>query len=343
MIEYEDGTTVEVPMVNKRVLLIDGTNFLHRAFHFAKQAKQQKSSSHSMLEQIKGDEEAPKMLDTVSEELKKERTFHNFFSIIAFYAKHHKADDVIITLDVSKSWRYHYANSDQSHTSKIYKGNRNKYMTEEDIVNYEQFKRICADIKDFMVNHTNIKLVFNDNLEADDIIAGFTQFIPNHHYIVVSADQDLTQLISSNVTVIDPKTNSPRVCDDVEYFMFKKCIRGDIGDNVMSAFPKVRETRIVKAYEDAFERENMMNHIWKDVNGTEHRVRDIFEENMVMMNLTKQPSHIREIIQTTVEGAFKAPIIQVRSANVIWKLGQMKIASLAEVISKYKDQYFWLF
>lgn len=342
MIEYDDGTTVDSPIISKRVLLIDGTNFLHRAFHFAKQTKQPKSS-HSMLEQMKGDEDSTTALDTVSEEVKRERTFTNFFSIIAFYAKRFSADDVVITLDVSKSWRYHYANSEESHTTKVYKGNRNKYMTEEDIVNYEQFKRICADIKDFMLNNTNVKLVFHQDLEADDIIAGFTQFLPHNHYIIVSADQDLTQLISDRVTVIDPKTNSPRKCDDVEYFMFRKCIRGDTGDNVMSAFPKVRETRIQKAYEDVFERENMMNHVWKDVNGVERKVRDIFEENMIMMNLTKQPEHIRTIIRETVETAFVPSIVQVRSANVVWKLGQLKIASLVEAISKYRDQYFWLF
>lgn len=342
MIEYEDGTTYETPIKSQRVLVIDGTNFLHRAFYFSKKASPQKSS-HSMLEQIKGDQETTPILDTTSEEVKRERTFLNFFSIIAFYAKHHKADDVVVTLDVSKSWRFAYANSKESHTSKVYKGNRNKYMTEEDIVNYEQFKRICADIKDFMINQTNIKLVFNELLEADDVMAGLTQFLPHHHYIIVSADQDLTQLISPTVTVINPKTNKPRECEDVEYFMFFKCIRGDIGDNVMSAYPKVRETKILKAYEDAFERENMMNHVWKDVNGIEHKVRDIFDENMIMMNLTKQPDHIRAVIKETVEHTFNPPLVQIRSANVIWKLGQMKITSLAEVISKYKEQYFWLF
>ena len=44
--------------------------------------------------------------------------------------------------------------------------------------------------------------------------------------------------------VIDKKTNQPKGAPDPEWLLFEKCIRGDSSDNVFTAFPKVRKTKI---------------------------------------------------------------------------------------------------
>jgi hypothetical protein len=93
---------------------------------------------------------------------------------------------------------------------------------------------------------------------------------------------------------------------DPEYFMFEKAMRGDAGDNVMAAYPRVRATRIQKAFENEYERTNMFNETWEfaDPETGDKRpmkVGDLFKENMILMNLFEQPAHIRELIQQTIE------------------------------------------
>ena len=126
---------------------------------------------------------------------------------------------------------------------------------------------------------------------------------------------------------------------DVDYFMFETCIRGDAGDNVQSAFPGVRKTRIKKAYVDAFEKVNLMNETWSmGEPGTdefvEHRVKDLFMENQLLMDLNEQPGIIRDkmklIIETTLEnpGSYS-------HFHFLKFLGKYQLKKIAEQIDNF--------
>ena len=98
-------------------------------------------------------------------------------------------------------------------------------------------------------------------------------------------------------------------------------MRGDTSDNVFSAYPGVRKkgtknkVGLIEAYEDkgtkGYNWNNMMLQRWTDHNGTEHRVLDDYNRNVVLCDLTAQPTDIREIIDTTIANVEPKDISQV--------------------------------
>jgi hypothetical protein len=83
--------------------------------------------------------------------------------------------------------------------------------------------------------------------------------------------------------------------------MFAKCLRGDKGDFVQSAYPGIRRTRINKAFYDSYEKTNILNNTWEDglLNKT-FNVGELMKENNLLMNLREQPKDIRIKIFNTI-------------------------------------------
>jgi hypothetical protein len=148
------------------------------------------------------------------------------------------------------------------------------------------------------------------------------------------------------VKLIDPATGKDRRTllndeynGDVDYFMFEKCIRGDTGDNVQSAFPGVRKTRIKKAYKDAFEQVNMMNEMWSiGEKGTdeykEFLVKELFEENTLLMDLTAQPDAIKDCMRQTIEEAFENPG-EYSHFHFLKFLGKYELKKISEQVDNF--------
>jgi hypothetical protein len=103
---------------------------------------------------------------------------------------------------------------------------------------------------------------------------------------------------------VDPTTGKNRTLEewdnDADFFMFNKCIRGDVGDNVQAAYPRIRSTKIKEAYDDPYKRVNIMNDVWKNQTGKELSVKELFEENEMLMDLSKQPQCVRRKIFETI-------------------------------------------
>jgi hypothetical protein len=82
---------------------------------------------------------------------------------------------------------------------------------------------------------------------------------------------------------------------------------------VFSAFPGARlkgsknKTGITEAYEDrdrgGYNYNNFMLQRWVDHEEVEHRVRDDFERNRVLIDLTAQPDDIKDACRTIVRDA----------------------------------------
>jgi len=239
---------------------------------------------------------------------------HSALTTLNKYYREQKPQKVVAAFD-RPTWRKDYTASDECVSKKPYKGNRRQTMTPKEKIKYEQF---CAHLNDFetlITENTTIISLAAAKLEADDLIAGFVQvqtLDPANEIVVISGDKDMIQLLRfPNVRVVDPATGKDRSLDDwngdADYFMFMKCLRGDAGDNVQSALPKVRETRILKAYNEAYERANLMNESWKGVDGRDFLVKDLYKENQLLMDLTAQPDDIQKLIVKTVVNAIKKP------------------------------------
>ena len=232
-----------------------------------------------------------------------------------------------------RSWRKdHYA---------PYKRNRsdaraahNEKEQEEEKVFWEAFDTF----KEFVTEKTNCTVLQHQQLEADDLIAGWIQSHPNDSHVIISTDTDFVQLIAPNVKqyngvmettithegifdakgkrVIDKKTQEPKAIPDPQWLLFEKCMRGDTSDNVFSAYPGVREkgtknkVGLREAYGDrdskGYSWNNLMLQRWTDHEGKEHRVLDDYERNRVLIDLSAQPEDIKTIMTETIAEATSA-------------------------------------
>ena len=264
-------------------------------------------------------------------EIKLGMAFHITLNSIKKAWKDFNGSHVIFCLE-GRSWRKDYYAP--------YKRNRadaRAILTpaeqEEDKLFWEAFDTF----KEFISEKTNCTVLRHEQLEADDLIAGWIQSHPNDDHVVISTDTDFVQLIATNVKqyngvtettithegffdekgkpVIDKKTKEPKAAPDPQWLLFEKCMRGDTSDNVFSAFPGVRtkgsknKVGLMEAYEDrnskGFNWNNLMLQRWVDHNGQEHRVFEDYERNRRLIDLSAQPDDIREIIKNTIDEAIK--------------------------------------
>ena len=205
---------------------------------------------------------------------------------------------------------------------------------EEDEIMFQSYD----DMITFLDEKTNVTLLHNPEAEADDMIAIFIEAHPNDNHIIVSSDSDYLQLISDNVTMYDgvqnriitkdgffkddknmtpikeKKTDEIKEAPNPEWLLFEKCIRGDTSDNIFSAYPGCRKkgTRnkvgMLEAFADkengGFNWNNFMLQVWTDHNGEEHTVRDDFERNVKLIDLTAQPMDLKvKFVETIAENS----------------------------------------
>jgi 5'-3' exonuclease len=236
------------------------------------------------------------------------------------------ADHVVFCLE-GRSWRKDFYEP--------YKRNRSDAraaLTEKEEQEDKLFWEAFDTFKDFVGNKTNCTVLQNQQLEADDLIAGWVQAHPNDNHVIISTDGDFAQLIAPNCKqyngitettithegyfdkkgnhVINKKTGLAKDAPNPEFMLFEKCMRGDKSDNVFSAYPGVRvkgtknKVGLVEAFADkdnkGFNWNNMMLQRWVDHNGEEHRVLDDYNRNVTLCDLTAQPAEIREIINATI-------------------------------------------
>lgn len=227
----------------------------------------------------------------------------------SFYRKV-QPDQIAMAFEGANNWRKEYTRSSACKSQRGYKANRIKDDT------MVPFYELIAAFEELARLHTSLVCLSNPALEGDDVIAGYTQHFSalGDEVVILSGDKDFIQLLKlPNVSLMNPDDGKLRGWDkdtgekiDPEYFMFEKAIRGDAGDNVLAAYPRVRATRIKKAWENEYERTNFMNETWEfaDPATGEKRtmvVGELFKENQLLMNLFEQPPEIRALIDQTIQ------------------------------------------
>ena len=269
-----------------------------------------------------------------------------------------KADHVVFCLE-GRSWRKDYYEP--------YKRNRQvTTVTDEDKIFWEIFD----ELKDFITTKTNCTVMQHPQLEADDLIAGWTQLHPEDDHIIISSDGDFTQLVAHNIkqyngvsnilithegyfddkkgdSIIDKKTGENKLAPNPEWLLFEKCIRGDTSDNVFSAYPGVRKkgtknkVGLIEAFEDkktkGFNWNNMMLQRWIDHEGKEHRVLDDYNRNVILCDLTAQPDDIRKIIDDTINEHKKAKNISNVGIRLMKFCSKWDMQRISDQISFYAE------
>jgi len=255
---------------------------------------------------------------------------HIMFNSVRKAWRDFNGDHVVFCLE-GRSWRKDFYPP--------YKANRKVLAdkrTPREIEDDELFFEAYDDMIKFFNDKTNCSVIRCPNAEADDLIATWIQTHPDDNHIIVSTDSDFYQLLANNVkqyngtteeivsldgvinaktgkSVIDKKTGKPKSVGDPSFVLFEKCVRGDPTDNVFSAFPGARlkgsknKTGITEAYEDrergGYNFNNFMLQRWVDHEEVEHRVRDDYERNRILIDLTAQPDDIKDACRNIVRDA----------------------------------------
>ena len=255
-----------------------------------------------------------------SADIKLGMAFHITLNSIKKAWQDFNGSHVVFCLE-GRSWRKDYYAPYKRNRSDARAAHTTKEAEEEKV-----FWEAFDTFKDFIAEKTNCTVLQHQQLEADDLIAGWIQTHPNDDHVIISTDSDFVQLIAPNVRqyngvmetttthegiidkkgkrVIDKKTNEAKAVPNPEWLLFEKCMRGDPTDNVFSAYPKVRKNKLEEAFNDrankGFAWNNMMLQRWVDHNGLEHRVLEDYERNRKLIDLAAQPQDIRDIITETI-------------------------------------------
>ena len=273
-------------------------------------------------------------------------------------------DHVVFCLE-GRSWRKdHY---------EPYKRNRVVDVlsqTEAEKEENEMFWDTYDKFTTYLKEKTNVSVLRHERAEADDLIARFIHLHPDDEHFIISSDTDYVQLITENVKqyngvanqlitlegyfddkgkiVKDKKTKEPKLLGDPQWHLFMKCMRGDSSDNVFSAYPGVREkgsknkVGLTEAYEDrnkqGFNWNNMMLQRWVDHNGVEHRVKDDYERNRVLIDLTAQPQEIKDLVDARIKEGVRTttiPQVGIHFMKFCGKYELTKISEQAETYAKW--------
>jgi hypothetical protein len=258
-----------------------------------------------------------------------------------------------------RSWRKDYYAPYKRNRSEARAAHTEKEAEEEKV-----FWEAFDTFKTFLNEKTNCTVLQHQELEADDLIAGFIQAHPNDQHVIISTDSDFVQLIAPNCKqyngvqettttfegvldkkgkrVIDKKTKEAKDVPNPEWLLFEKCMRGDPTDNVFSAFPKVRKNKLQEAFEDrnskGFAWNNLMLQRWVDHEGKEHRVLEDYERNRKLIDLAAQPDNIRTTIDTIVKNVQPKTVDQV-GIRLLKFCNLYDLQKIADNVQQYAEPF----
>lgn len=322
--------------MGKQYILVDAANMFFRARHV-----------------VRGEDA----------ETKVGMAYHIMFNSINKVWRDFKGSHVVVCLE-GRSWR--------KDVDTKYKANRTAARmalspkeAEEDKIFWQAFD----EFKDYLTSKSNCTILQHERCEADDFIARFIQNHPEDEHVIVSSDSDFYQLLKPNVRqfngiskqlitvdgifdekgrrIKDKKTKEELAPPDPEWLLFEKCMRGDSSDNVFSAFPGVREkgTKNKVGLREAFaDREtkgynwnNMMLSRWVDHDGNEHRVRDRYLHNKMLIDLTEQPEDIKIALDTTINDSVNKQRVQSVGLHFVKFCSKWNLVTIADKMTDHGE------
>lgn len=155
-----------------------------------------------------------------------------FIRTIRNFLENHNLDKVVVFWDGSSNSSIRKALYPQ------YKANRRETMNQYKYDSYlSQKNRVKEYLEEMFVRQVEM-----DNNEADDLIAFYCKIATDEELIIFSADKDLSQLISKNVTIYSPVTkNYYKFGDKISFnkveiphynVLLCKVLVGDKSDNI---------------------------------------------------------------------------------------------------------------
>ena len=243
-------------------------------------------------------------------------------------------------------------------------------QTEAEAEESKLFWETYESFTTFLKDRTNCSVLRDPKAEADDLIARFIHLHPDDEHFIISTDTDYLQLITPKVKQyngvtgelitlegyfddkdrpVKDKEKNPKLLEDPQYILFRKCMRGDATDNVFSAFPGVREkgsskkAGLIEAYADrhkqGFDWNNMMLQRWTDHDGNEVRVRDAYERNRILIDLTAQPEEVKLSVDTNIREGVRTTTVPQVGSHLLKFCGKYDLKKISDNSTQYSN---WL-
>jgi hypothetical protein len=96
---------------------------------------------------------------------------------------------------------------------------------------------------------------------------------------------------------------------------------------------------LTEAYADrdrkGFNYNNIMLQRWTDHNGIEHRVRDDYERNVTLIDLTAQPEEIRNQVDKTIQDTVKLDHVPQVGIQLLKFCGKYELNKISEQADSY--------
>lgn len=256
------------------------------------------------------------------------------------YYKQFKPTQIALTFEGGNNWRKDYTRSEECVSKWVYKSNRVKDPS------MVPFFELIQAFEALAREHTSLVCLSASRLEGDDLVAGYVQRFSaiGDEVIIISGDKDFVQLLKyPGVRLINPDDGKDRECEDPDFFMFEKCFRGDKGDYVCPALPRVFKKDLEKALKDDFTMTNLLNRTWTFTNPETkeeriYRVGDLFIENNLLMNLECQPDEIRKVIDETLDSEI-ANSGRFSYFHFMKFLGKYKLKQIADNATSFIDMF----
>ena len=289
------------------------------------------------------------------------------------------ADHIVFALE-GRSWR--------KDVYKPYKANRTEArqaLNEEEAEEDKLFWETYDNLTKYLSTKTNCSVIRCATAEADDVIARWIALHPQDEHVIVSSDSDFVQLVAPNVRlyngindhlftvngVEDDKGRSLKFtvksdskikvekhdpdfvppADYQRWALFLKCIRGDAGDNVFSAYPgapiKGSKNRVglTEAFEDrdkkGYNWNNLMLQRWIDHEGVEQKVLDNYERNRTLVDLTAQPDEVKAAVDAAIREQISHKDVGQVGVHFLKFCGKFELTKLsdqADTVSRWMNE-----
>jgi 5'-3' exonuclease len=288
------------------------------------------------------------------------------------------ADHVVFALE-GRSWR--------KDAYKPYKANRavaRGKMTETEAEEDKLFWETYDELTKYLAAKTNCSVIRCATAEADDVIARWIALHPQDEHTIVSTDSDFVQLVAPNVRLYNGINDHLFTVDGAfdskgrklaftiesnskikvgkadanfetppeyqKWILFLKCMRGDGGDNVFSAYPGVRikgtkkSIGLTEAFEDrerkGYAWNNLMLQRWMDHEQVEHKVVTDYERNRMLIDLTAQPDDVKATVDAAIREQVSHRDIGMVGAHFLRFCGKydlVKLSDQAEAVGRWMN------
>lgn len=223
----------------------------------------------------------------------KEFLFIETLKSILRYGRKLKADSLVLMQDSPNIWR-----------RDIYPEYKANHINDAEDFYYQDAVEAADMLCSFIREYTKGFVFSFKRAEADDLIGIWCQESVGVKNTILSSDKDFVQLLSDTTVLYSQTQDTFRESDDAAFDLFVKCIRGDRGDNIRSAYPRIQEKKLKLAWDDDLNMLNMLETIRPD--GI--KVGDALLDNIALIDLSQQPTSMRnsivDMFETAVSGAY---------------------------------------